>query len=120
MRREESGLRGEMARLCVCVCVCACSRPIGGRGCGCVRCVVTRLHLAAADCSKDMEFVRRVGGAPGLAKLLHSDLAAGLSADPAARGLDSVEEHRKVFGANRLPETPPKNVSCVRANSPTE
>jgi Ca2+-transporting ATPase len=43
----------------------------------------------------------------GLAKALGSDATVGL--DPAATEDFSIETHRKVFGANRFKEQPPKN-----------
>ncbi len=57
-----------------------------------------------------MEFYNRVGKAEGLAKLLASSTEKGLSPDPGATGPDSVAEHRRVFGANKHAEVPPKNV----------
>ncbi|GLC46005.1 ATF/CREB activator [Pleodorina starrii] len=66
-------------------------------------------ELTKANEEKDMEFYNRVGKAWGLAKLLGSSPDRGLNPDPNATGHDSVAQHRRVFGANRHAEVPPKN-----------
>jgi P-type Ca2+ transporter type 2C len=53
-----------------------------------------------------MASLQKLGGTDGLAKLLSTDAHGGL--DPAAGGDESIDTHRKVFGANELPQTPPK------------
>ncbi|GLI62465.1 hypothetical protein VaNZ11_005095 [Volvox africanus] len=66
-------------------------------------------ELTQANEAKDMEFYNRVGRGEGLAKLLGSSPDHGLNPDPNASGPDSVTEHRRIFGANKYPEVPPKN-----------
>ncbi|EFJ44186.1 calcium-transporting ATPase [Volvox carteri f. nagariensis] len=66
-------------------------------------------ELTKANEEKDMEFYNRVGKAGGLARLLGSSPDRGLNPDPNATGHDSVSEHRRIFGANKHAEVPPKN-----------
>jgi hypothetical protein len=54
-----------------------------------------------------MEALKALGGVEGLAKALHTDVVAGL--DPAGQALASIDEHLKVYGANRYKERPTKN-----------
>lgn len=57
---------------------------------------------------KDMEKLQQLGGATGLAESLQSHAHSGL--DPSVQqGPASIEEHRRVFGANTLPAIPQKN-----------
>ncbi len=69
--------------------------------------------LTAFYCAqnKDMDWYKGVGQAPGLAKQLGCSVETGLNPDASATGLDSVSEHRRVFGANKYAEVPPKLVS---------
>lgn len=56
---------------------------------------------------KDMGKLKELGGAAGLCSALGTDAHTGLS--QAAKGSESVEEHRRVYGPNTLPSTPQKN-----------
>lgn len=57
---------------------------------------------------KDMDKLRALGGVTGLADTLQSHAHHGL--DPAtSSGPASIEEHRRVFGANTMPAVPQKN-----------
>lgn len=63
------------------------------------------LHETAQ--AKDTAGLKSVGGIPGLAKKLYSDLHAGL--DPAGEGLASIQSHQDAYGKNEFKETPPKS-----------
>jgi Ca2+-transporting ATPase len=55
-----------------------------------------------------MEALQRLGGVTGLASKIQSDAHNGV--DPAVKtGPSSIEEHRRVFGANTMPAMPQKN-----------
>lgn len=54
-----------------------------------------------------MEKLRQLGGVAGLCSVLKTDQHHGLS--QAGKGSESIEEHRRVYGANTLPEVPQKN-----------
>jgi Ca2+-transporting ATPase len=51
------------------------------------------------------------GGVSGLARKLHADLSAGLQPD--GNGPTSVETHRRVYGANKYKEVPPKSFFAI-------
>jgi Ca2+-transporting ATPase len=54
-----------------------------------------------------MAKLAELGGAAGLADILHSSTHQGL--ESTANGAGSVEEHRRVFGPNTFPPAPQKN-----------
>lgn len=57
---------------------------------------------------KDMDKLKQLGGVTGLADALQSQAHSGL--DPSVQsGPASIEEHRRVYGANTLPAVPQKN-----------
>lgn len=57
---------------------------------------------------KDMEKLQALGGVTGLAGTLQSHSHSGL--DPSVQqGPASIEEHRRVYGANTMPPMPQKN-----------
>lgn len=56
---------------------------------------------------RDSYAFKTLGGLDGLAKALCTDLRGGL--DPAASGLGSIDEHRRIFGANTYKEMPYKS-----------
>jgi hypothetical protein len=56
---------------------------------------------------KDMSKLKELGGVAGLCTTLSTDQQHGL--DPASSGDASIDEHRRVFGANTFPPVPQKN-----------
>jgi hypothetical protein len=57
---------------------------------------------------KDMDKLRQLGGVSGLADTVQSHARQGL--DPSvASGPSSIDEHRRVFGANTMPPMAQKN-----------
>eukprot|EP00882_Tetradesmus_deserticola_P019865 GHRQ01021409.1.p1 GENE.GHRQ01021409.1~~GHRQ01021409.1.p1 ORF type:complete len:174 (-),score=31.83 GHRQ01021409.1:588-1109(-) len=56
---------------------------------------------------KDMSKLKELGGVAGLCAVLKTDQQHGL--DPAGSGDVSIEEHRRVYGANTFPPVPQKN-----------
>lgn len=54
-----------------------------------------------------MEALRAMGGVEGVARALESHTREGLN--PQGQGLASVEEHKRVYGANKYREVPPKS-----------
>ncbi|GLC43787.1 hypothetical protein PLESTB_000907900 [Pleodorina starrii] len=68
---------------------------------------VSQEQLLAMNEAKDTAGLKGIGGAPGLAKKLHSDLHKGL--DPNAQGLASIEAHAEAYGVNKFAEVPPKS-----------
>lgn len=59
--------------------------------------------------NKDMEKLRELGGVAGLAKAISSHQHTGLDPSAKAGSPGSVEEHSRVFGANKYKEVPSKN-----------
>lgn len=67
-------------------------------------------HPVALWCvqDKDMDKLKQLGGVAGLASTLQSHAHNGL--DPGVQGGPaSIEEHRRVYGANTMPTVPQKN-----------
>lgn len=64
---------------------------------------------------KDMDKLKQLGGVTGLCSALGSDHHRGL--DPAAKDSQSIDEHRRVYGANTLPSVPQKNFFLLCAEN---
>ena len=81
---------------------------ISSAGAGCVGRLRNEIPFPPVQ-AKDMDKLNALGGVPGLATAICSNPHNGL--DPAAKGgsPESVEEHSRVFGANKYREVPSKN-----------
>ena len=68
-------------------------------------------HLLAATHvqAKDMDKLRQYGGVSGLAKAICTHEHTGLDSATAQGSPPSVQEHSRVFGANKYKEVPSKN-----------